>query len=97
MKRVISSLCAVVLAAALSFGCAGVVVVRKAPPTPRVEVRTARPGPRAVWIDGHWKWKGKRYVWVKGRWVKNPKGVWVPGHWKKTRRGHVWVKGYWKR
>jgi hypothetical protein len=87
----------VLTALVLSVGCAGTIVVRDAPPPPKVEVKPARPGPKAVWIDGHWAWKGGKYTWVSGHWFKKPKGTWVAGHWKKTPRGHVWVKGHWKR
>ncbi len=73
-----------------------VVYVRKAPPSPRLETKPPRPGPRAVWIPGHWKWNGREYVWVSGHWEVHPKGSrWIPGHWKKTRHGWKWVPGHW--
>ena len=47
----------------------------KAPPPPvRVEVESVRPYPRAVWVTGHWKWRGRRR---RGRYI------WIPGHWRK--------------
>lgn len=54
----------------------GCVVMVKHPPRPaiRVEVQPARPGLRAVWVKGHWKWKGHHR---RGRWV------WIPGHWRR--------------
>lgn len=57
------------LCGSLLGGCAS------APPPPppvRVEVRPTKPGLRAVWVPGHWKWKGKRRGYI-----------WVPGHWKR--------------
>ncbi len=42
------------------------------PPPRRVEVKPAKPGPNFVWVEGHWKWKGRR----RGH-------VWVPGHWRR--------------
>jgi hypothetical protein len=96
MKRIVSIVSTVLIASVLSLGCAGTAYVRTAPPAPKVETRPAKPGPKAVWIDGHWKWNGKRYVWQAGHWERKPKGAWVAGHWKKTPRGHVWVKGHWK-
>jgi hypothetical protein len=41
------------------------------PPPPKVEVKPPRPHARAVWVPGHWQWKGRRrgYVWVPGHWV----------------------------
>ncbi len=97
MKRLSIIISAMLLTLSLSWGCARTVVVRTAPPAAKAEVKPARPGAKAAWVDGHWQWNGKRYVWKTGHWVKNPKGTWVPGHWKKNRGGHVWVKGHWKR
>jgi len=74
MRRSIRRLLAVlglVFAATLAVefggGCAPL------PPAPplRVELRPASPGPRAVWVPGHWKWRGR----ARGY-------VWIPGHWK---------------
>ena len=89
-------LCVVVLFAFLA-SCASVVFVPEPPPAPKKEVKPPRPGPKAAWVDGHWKWSHGQYVWVPGHWVKKPKGQWVAGHWKKTPRGHKWVKGHWRR
>jgi len=81
----------------LSFGCAGTVYVASEPPPPQVEVRPVSPGPRAVWIDGHWGLSHGKYRWAPGHWEKNAKGTWVPGHWDKRPRGHVWLPGHWRR
>jgi hypothetical protein len=43
---------------AFLISCAGVVYVPGPPPAPRDEVKPPRPGPKAVWIDGHWKRSG---------------------------------------
>ncbi len=61
--------------ALLTIGCSTTTYVRPAPPPLKVEVRPARPHPKAVWVRGHWKWAGRRRGWV-----------WVPGHWKIVRR-----------
>ncbi len=55
-------------------GCARKVVVydQPIPPPPKVEIRTACPYPGAVWVPGHWQWRGR------GRGY-----VWAPGHWKR--------------
>ena len=72
------------------------VYVGSPPPAARHEVRPARPFAKAVWISGHWEWRGNKYVWKSGHWVKPVKGKrWSAGHWKKTPRGHVWVNGRW--
>lgn len=95
-KYLVVSLVFAILLAFL-FSCAGVVYVPNPPPGPKNEVKTPRPGPKAVWIDGHWNWSGSQWVWVSGYWVKNPKGHWVAGHWQKTPHGWKWSKGHWKR
>ena len=82
---------------AFLLGCAGTVYIPDAPPPPKSEVKSARPGPNAMWIDGHWKWNGHKYVWMPGHWEKNPRGKWVAGHYAKRGRGHVWVPGHWKK
>jgi len=77
--------------------CAPTTVALREPPPPRHERVTAKPFPNAVWIGGHWQWKGGKYVWVSGHWVKKRPGKkWVPGHWVKRKRGWVWIKGYWR-
>lgn len=74
-----------------------VVYVQTAPPDLRVEVIPKKPGPKAVWIPGHWQFKGNKYIWVPGHWDKKPRGSgWVAGHWKKRPRGWVWVPGHWR-
>jgi len=97
MKRINLWLSAAFAALLLSVGCGCGGYATIEPPPLQVEVKPAPPGPKAVWIDGHWKWHGGRYVWVDGHWDKNPKGAWVPGHWAKKPRGHVWVPGHWKK
>ena len=78
-------------------GCAATVHVPTPPPAPRAETRGPRPGPRHVWIDGHWNYDGHRYVWVAGRWTAPEKsGDWVAGRWVKKPRGWVWVPGHWR-
>ena len=44
--------------------------IKESPPPVRVEVRPTRPYPRAVWIPGRWKWRGRRrrYIWIPGHW-----------------------------
>jgi len=78
-------------------GAVDVVYVQKAPPKPRSEVRSKRPGPKAVWVGGHWQWKGGKYAWMSGHWDRNPRGnAWIPGHWEKKPRGWAWAPGHWK-
>ncbi len=98
-QRPTRHLAALILTCALVglAGCAGTVYVPGPPPAPRAEVQPARPGPKVVWVKGHWKWTGRKYRWVDGRWAdKRDGGHWVSGHWTKRPRGWVWVPGHWK-
>lgn len=73
-----------------------VVVVRPAPPPPRVVVVPARPRPNLVWVEGYWRWNGRDYVWVPGRWVAERRGRrFVQARWEM--RGGEWtfVPGGW--
>jgi len=74
------------------------IVVRTAPPEPRVErVPGARRG--HVWAPGHWNWNGRRYVWTSGHYVQERRGykyfapAWVEreGRWYQQRGG--WRRG----
>lgn len=77
------------------------VVVKVRPPRPKVVVKKpARPGPKFVWIDGHWRWNRKqhKYVWVAGHWTQPKRGhKWIPGHWASVPGGHKWIPGHWAR
>jgi hypothetical protein len=95
-KYVVVFLSIVILFAFL-VSCVGVVYVPQGPPPPKKEMKSPRPNPKAVWIDGHWKWSSNQWIWAPGHWVKEPKGHWVPGQWKKTPRGYKWVKGHWRK
>lgn len=97
MRKVIVFVFAVIVLPAFLLGCATTVYVPEAPPPPKAEMKPPAPGPKAVWVEGHWKWSHGRYLWVPGHWVKKPRGKWVSGHWEKRPRGWVWVKGHWRR
>ena len=75
------------------------VVVRVAPPAPRVEVIPRAPSPRYVWAPGCWGWRPHTgHVWYGGRWVVGQPGhVWEPAHW--SERGGTWhfAEGHWRR
>ncbi len=92
-------LAAGILAFGLVAGAnAAEVFVRVGPPRPHREVMVVRPGPRHVWIPGHYQWTHGRYMWVRGYWVMPPRphAVWVPGYWAPRHHGYVWVAGYWR-
>jgi hypothetical protein len=87
---------------AVDLACASgvmTVIVKTAPPAPRVEVRPATPGPDHVWVAGSWKWTGRSHVWVSGKWVKRPtrSATWVAGRWQRKEAGWAWVPGHWRR
>jgi hypothetical protein len=43
------------------------------PPAALVEVVPERPeDDAAVWLDGHWIWRGRYYVWHRGGWLIPP-------------------------
>ena len=98
-RGVVSAVVLSTLLTALPASAAARVYVRVGPPAPIVEVRTARPGPRYVWVDGYQNWNGRAYAWVPGRWAIPPRArtAWVPGHWVHTSRGWYFVDGRWRR
>jgi hypothetical protein len=43
------------------------------------EVVPEQPHPAAVWLDGHWTWRGRHWAWDRGGWViPPPDAVYVP-------------------
>ena len=42
------------------------------PPAGLVEVVPEAPADDAVWVDGHWVWRGRYYVWSRGGWLRPP-------------------------
>lgn len=45
------------------------------PPAALVEV-VVQPAPEnAVWVDGHWVWRGRYYVWQRGGWLRPPENT----------------------
>ena len=98
MKR-LAVLFAMSLGLLTSTACAsrGAYVMGPPPPVPPRAYMGVAPGPRYVWTDGFWAWRG-RWVWVPGRWVVPPRrrAAWVPGYWRQHHRGYVWVEGRWR-
>ena len=46
------------------------------PPAALVETVPNRPEEDdAVWVDGHWIWRGRYYVWQRGGWLVPPDGA----------------------
>ena len=44
-------------------------------PAALVEVVPERPAGDAVWVDGHWVWRGRYYVWFRGGWLLAPENA----------------------
>ena len=86
---------------AFGFGTAqagDIVIVRKAPPKVRVEVKKPAPFRSAIWVRGHWVFRNGEFQWRSGRWIKPRRGfVYVPGYWQKKARGWVWVDARWRK
>jgi hypothetical protein len=71
-----------------------VYVVDEAPPPPREERISVRPG--YVWIRGRWESRGGEWVWVGGNWQRERRDhVWEPGHWERRGGRYYWVDGRW--
>lgn len=46
------------------------------PPAALVEVVPEPPeNADAVWLDGHWVWRGRYYVWQRGGWIVPPENA----------------------
>jgi hypothetical protein len=76
----------------------GEVVVREAPPPPREEIVTLRPGPRYVWCRGHWRYNGNAYFWVPGHWELPPRehAEWIAPRWEVREGGYFFIEGRWR-
>lgn len=51
------------------------------PPAAFSEVVPPQPRDGALWIDGHWAWRGRKFVWRRGGWVIAPEGARF-AHWR---------------
>lgn len=71
------------------------IVVRVAPPEPRIErVPAARAG--YVWAPGHWEWRNNRHVWVNGHLIRERRGMhWQPDRWVARGGSYHYVPGSW--
>lgn len=74
------------------------VIVREAPPAVQVEVRSAQPSPRHVWVAGYWTWTGDTYVWTPAVWVlpPEPAAVWVQPTYQPRNGVNIYITGYWR-
>lgn len=61
-----------------------IVKIKPVIPVPIAVVKPCCPGPKYVWVEGHWMWNERirQYVWIDGYWMKIKKGKnLAPGHW----------------
>ena len=97
-KAIFTTLIAASLGAgAVPQAVAADVIVRVAPPAPRVEVA---PAPRRgyVWVPGYWDYRGHRHVWIDGTWVRERRGYrYVGPRWVERNGGYVIERGRWAR
>ncbi|MBA3394766.1 MAG: YXWGXW repeat-containing protein [Deltaproteobacteria bacterium] len=84
-------------AVAPATGCAGEAryVVETAPPPPRAEVVSYRPG--YVWVQGYWTQGRGGWRWNDGHYVRERANhVYVQPRWERRGRSYVWVDGGWR-
>jgi len=78
----------------------GRVVLVDAPPPPLMheDIPPHPPGPRHVWLEGHWRYYAGHYVWVGGHFELPPRthARFVPPHWDQQGAAHLFVEGYWQ-
>ncbi len=96
-KLLLAALVAGSLGSVAVPAASAVVIVREAPPAPRVErVPNARRG--YVWAPGHWEFKRNRHVWVKGAWLRDRKGyVYNAPTWEERDGRWQMQRGNWAR
>lgn len=66
----------------------------EAPPPPRPETVTPRPG--YVWVAGQWDWKSGAYAWTAGHWERERAGKqWRTGRWEQNGDRWKYTDGGW--
>jgi hypothetical protein len=75
------------------------VVVRVAPPVPRVEIRPVAPGPHHFWLHGYWGYHPSYgYAWHAGRWEAPRRGYsWEESRWEHHDGRWEFREGHWRR
>ncbi len=73
------------------------VAVDYPPPAAVVEIVSEHPRDDAVWVDGHWIWRGRYWVGKRGGWVLPGEGVsYCRPEIRYTRRGGLlYAEGVW--
>jgi hypothetical protein len=72
-------------------------IVTEAPPLGQSDVALARPGPKDVWLTGHWTWREARYQWITAHWElpPNSSAVWVAPRCEQQGNVYKFTEGYW--
>ncbi|MEO6668116.1 MAG: hypothetical protein ABIN36_01485 [Ferruginibacter sp.] len=99
MKKFISKFVAIIAILLSGFMISNAqVVIKVRPGPPVVRVRPVTPGPRHIWVDGEYAWRGGTYVYTDGYWAVPPsrRTHWKAGHWKHRRDGWIWIPGRWR-
>ncbi len=97
-KILIAAVLAGSLGSVAAPATSAIIIVRQAPPAPRVE-QMPEARRNHVWVPGHWDWRGKRYVWVKGKYVRDRRGyvydapTWEERDGRWHRAGGNWRRG----
>ena len=97
MKKYVVKVCLIVVLGISTGYAANAQFVRERPVFV-FGVRPVAPGPRHVWVEGEWQWRGGRYVPIEGYWGIPPaySHRWIPGHWNRRRAGWFWIPGHWR-
>lgn len=102
------SVCAILLCAAVSAGCASgdpapavrdvALVAPYPPPAKRAEIPPPPPSTDALWQAGHWTWNGANFIWTPGSYIQRPTPTanWLPGYWVQDASGWIWTDGHWQ-
>ena len=66
------------------------------PPKPLAETKPAAPGPKYIWVAGHYIPVKGQWQWVAGRWSMPPtvESVWIQGTYDATTKH--WSEGHWQ-
>jgi len=96
-RTFVAGLVAVAAAGWMGAAAGQEIVIRIAPPAPRVE-HVPPPRHGYVWVPGVWDWNGRAYVWHTGRWEHERAGYrYREDHWEQRNGGWVRVRGGWDR
>lgn len=68
-----------------------------APPRPRYERRTPRPGPNHLWIKGYWDRQGDQWGWAPGRWEEPAQqgSTWIRPQYRREGGAYRYEPGRW--